>query len=65
MEETEELFQIKYLDRQDREKIKYFLNLLLSKEKYIKLKKEISNRRKEISEGKTLSHEEIWKELDV
>ena len=53
------------LDSEDREKVSYFIRLLGSQTKYKKLAEELEERRKEIREGKVLSHEEIWKELDV
>ena len=53
------------LDREDREKVSYFIRLLASQTKYRKLAEELEERRKEIREGKVLGHEEIWKELDV
>ncbi len=65
MENIDELLLIEKLDKQDKEKVKYFLRLLLEQKKYNNLKKEISRRRKEISTGKILSHDEIWNKLDV
>ncbi len=65
MENIDELLLIEKLDKQDKEKVKYFLKLLLEQKKYNNLKKEISRRRKEISTGKILSHDEIWNKLDV
>ncbi len=62
---TLDLKILEKLDKADQEKIKYFIRLLLNKSKYKKLKKEISNRRDEIAKGETLSHDEIWKKLDV
>ena len=53
------------LDQEDREKVSYFIQLLLNKSKYQVLKKEIAERRKEITTGETLSHEEIWEQLNV
>ena len=53
------------LDKADQEKIMYFLNLLLNKSKYKKLKEEISIRRDEIARGETLIHNEIWNNIDV
>ncbi len=53
------------LDKTDQEKIIYFLNLLLNKSKYKKLKEEISIRRDEIVKGETMTHNEIWNDLDV
>ena len=53
------------LDKDAQEKVTHFLKLLLDKSKYKKLKEEISIRREEIIKGKTLNHEEIWKNLDV
>lgn len=56
---------LEQLDKDDQEKVTYFLKLLLDKSKYKKLKEEISIRREEIIKGETLNHEEIWKNLDV
>ncbi len=53
------------LDKKDQEAVAYFLRLLLNKTKYRKLKEEIEERRKEIERGDTLSHSEIWDQLDV
>lgn len=53
------------LDQNDRAKIAYFIKLLITQEKYRKIQEEITQRRKEILNGETLSHEEVWKELDV
>ena len=53
------------LDQKDKEKVSYFIRLLLNKSKYQALKKEIAERRKEMKTGETLSHEEIWGQLDV
>jgi len=53
------------LDQEDKEKVSYFIKLLLNKSKYQALKKEIAKRRKEIKTGETLSHEEIWGQLNV
>ena len=61
----ETLDTLEKLDKEDQEKIKYFVKLLLTKEKYKKLSKEISDRRKEITKGEVLSHNEIWEELNV
>ena len=56
---------IEKLDQVDQEKITYFLNLLLNKSKYKKLKEEISMRRDEIDKGEILNHDEIWNKLNV
>ncbi len=56
---------IEKLDKVDQEKITYFLNLLLNKSKYKKLKEEISMRRDEIDKGEILNHDEIWNKLNV
>ncbi len=53
------------LDEADQEKVVYFMRLLLKKEKYESLKREIQRRRKEVAQGKVLSHEEIWDRADV
>jgi len=53
------------LVEEDREKIAYFLELLLEKEKYERTRQEIEQRRREISEGEVLTHDEVWSHLDV
>ena len=53
------------LDKSDQEKVLYFMRLLLKKEKYESLKREIQQRREEVAQGETLSHEEIWDRSDV
>lgn len=53
------------LDQEDKEKVSYFIRLLLNKSKYRALKKELAERRKEVKKGETLSHEEIWGQVDV
>lgn len=53
------------LDNSDKEKVEYFVQLLLRQEKYKSLQKEIGERRKEVSIGEVLSHEEFWKEMNV
>jgi len=59
------LDNIDHLKTADKEKISYFLNLLLKKKEYNDIKKEISSRRKEIKLEKTISHDDIWNKLDV
>ena len=53
------------LDKADQEKVLYFMRLLLKKEKHESLKREIQQRREEVAQGETLSHEEIWDRSDV
>ena len=53
------------MNQEDQEKVSYFMSLLLSQSKYSALQKEISLRRKEIRQGKSLTHKEIWNELHV
>ena len=53
------------LDEEDREKVSYFVSLLVSRAKYRRLKEEIEQRRREVEGGETLSHEEIWNQVDV
>ena len=62
---SEKLNILEKLDKIDQEKINYFINLLLRKEKYKQLKLEISKRRAEIESGNIFSHDDIWKELNV
>ena len=56
---------IEKLDEEDREKIVYFLKLLLDQAKYQHTKDEIRERRAEIERGETLTHEEIWDQFNV
>ncbi len=56
---------LRRLDRDDREKMMYFLRLLLNQPKYAKLKEEVMRRREEVKRGDSLTHEEVWRRLDV
>ena len=60
-----EFNMLEILDDEDKYKIKYFIQLLIQQEKYNKLKDEIRSRRKEIAQGETLTHDELWTSLDV
>lgn len=51
---------INNLQKEDQKKISYFVNLLLKEDKYKKLRKEISLRKKEIKKRNILTHDEIW-----
>ncbi len=53
------------LEKEDLEKVEYFIKILLKQSKYNALRQEIEARRKEINNGEFLTHEEIWKELNV
>ena len=53
------------LDQEDKEKVSYFIRLLLNKSKYQQLKKEVAERREEIKSGETISHEDMWKQMNV
>ncbi len=53
------------LDTEDKDKVAYFINLLLSQAKYRKLKKEIAKRRAEIKKGDSLTHSDFWNKLNV
>lgn len=65
MKNTYEFNILERLDDDDKFKIRYFIQLLMQEEKYHKLKDEILSRRKEIEQSKTLTHEEIWANVDV
>lgn len=52
-------------DKEDKEKVSYFMRILMNQSKYRKLKEEISIRRKEIKKGETLIHDDFWDKLDV
>uniref|UniRef100_UPI00405706C0 hypothetical protein n=1 Tax=Candidatus Electronema sp. TaxID=2698783 RepID=UPI00405706C0 len=56
---------IERLDQEDKEKVSYFIRLLLNKSKYQQLKKEVMSRREEIKSGETISHEDLWKQMNV
>lgn len=60
-----EIKLLEKLDKSDKEKVNYFLKLLLNQSKYNKIRKEIEERRKEIKQGDVLSHDDIWNELNV
>ncbi|MCI5218965.1 MAG: hypothetical protein D3914_07200 [Candidatus Electrothrix sp. LOE2] len=62
---TSEISIIGRLDKDDKEKVSYFIRLLLKKSKYQALKKELAERRQEIESDETLSHEEIWGQMNV
>ena len=53
------------LDPDDREKVKYFLDLLLRQAKYKKLREEIEERREEVRRGETIGHDDLWGQADV
>ena len=53
------------LDKEDKEKVSYFVRLLLNQSKYRTLKEEISLRREEINQGEWLTHDEFWDTLNV
>ncbi len=53
------------LDHEDSEKVSYFVKLLMRQSKYRRLQEEVSERRQEIKRGDTLTHKEIWKDLNV
>ncbi|RLD95589.1 MAG: hypothetical protein DRI93_02360 [Aquificota bacterium] len=53
------------LDREDREKVAYFVTLLVSQAKYRRLREEIEKRMPEVERGEVLEHEEIWKQLNI
>lgn len=56
---------IEKLDQEDKDKVSYFLRLLLNQSKYQTLKKEIALRREEIQHSETLTHEAIWDHMNV
>ena len=62
---ADKLDVLEKLNNEDKEKINYFIDLILSKEKYKMLKVEIEKRREEIKNNNILSHDEIWQELNV
>jgi len=54
---------ISFLDDDDKKSLSDFAGLLLKKNKYNGLRKEIEVRRSEIAKGEVLSHEEIWQDI--
>jgi hypothetical protein len=54
---------ISLLNDEDKNKLLEFANILLKRNKYIKLREEIEARRDEVKKGKVLSHEEIWQDV--
>ncbi len=54
---------IERLDKEDREKVAYFLKLLLEQAKYRRTKAEVSERRAEVERGEILTHAEIWSQM--
>ena len=62
---ADKLDVLEKLNNEDKEKINYFIDLILSKEKYKMLKVEIEKRREEIKNNNILSNDEIWQELNV
>jgi len=58
-----ELSKLDKLDNEDREKIIYFVKLLMNQKKYKNLQGEIEERRQEIKTGEVLSHREIWESV--
>ncbi len=56
---------IENLETADKEKVVYFVNLLLEQKKYQSLKKELNERREQIKQGDSLSHNDFWKDVNV
>lgn len=56
---------IDLLEDEDKQKVSYLASLLLKKEKYQHLKKDLRERRNEIKLNQTLSHDEVWDSLNV
>ncbi len=56
---------IEKLDGNDKQKIEYFIKLLLKQSKYRKLRDQIKRRKREINKGEILTHDELWKSLNV
>ncbi len=56
---------VEELDQSDQAKVTYFAKLLLKQEKYQALKTEIEQRREEIQQGESISHDEFWDALNV
>ena len=53
------------LDKEDTDKVSYFLNLLINQSKYKNFQNEISLRKEEIKNKEIISHKDIWNDLDV
>ncbi len=58
MEDVLEIISL--LDDDDKKSLSDFAQILLKKNKYNRLRKEIEVRRSEVAKGEILSHEEIW-----
>lgn len=54
---------ISLLDNKDKESLLEFASILLKKDKYNALRKEIEIRRYEIINGEVLSHNELWQDI--
>ncbi|NPA10745.1 MAG: hypothetical protein GXO62_00700 [Epsilonproteobacteria bacterium] len=54
------LNKIEKLDQKELILAEEFINQLLKKENYKKIKQELNQRREEIKKGDILTHEEIW-----
>jgi len=55
---------ISLLDNDDKKSLSEFASILIKKNKYNRLRKEIEDRRTEITKGEVLSHEELWQDID-
>ena len=53
------------LDAEDQKKAAYFLKLLLQQSKYQKTKLKLKERREEVEQGETITHQQIWSGLGV
>lgn len=51
------------LTPEDRILLEKFVKILLKKEKYAEMRKEIEKRRKEVEKGEYLTHEEFWRDI--
>jgi hypothetical protein len=51
---------ISLLDKADQRKIAEFVQILLNRDKYQNLRKEVEARRAEIEKGEVVSHDDIW-----
>ncbi len=54
---------ISLLDDEDKNMLSEFVKIILKKNKYNRLRREIEDRRTEVKKGEILSHEDIWQDI--
>ncbi len=63
MEEVIKMIHL--LDDDDKSSLAEFVKLLLKKDKYKLLRKEIDSRRSEIARGDVLTHRDLWQDVQT